>query len=128
MQNWNKKPGENFLFGRSHSYVDRDLQKKRVFTLFSNQLAARGFNSFSKSGPSCEIIAHPCSRSRQPNKVIFSARLSIAFCSEGFGVPPERLVSTEDKIICYDGFITPTVEMSFEWIGIRIHEVFLSVG
>ena len=35
-------------------------KKKKVFTLFSNQRAARGFNSFSKSGPSCEIIAHPC--------------------------------------------------------------------
>ena len=60
MQNWNKKRDKNLLFWRSHSYVDRDLQKKKVFTLFSNQRAARGFNSFSKSGPSCEIIAHPC--------------------------------------------------------------------
>ena len=60
VQNWNKKRGENLLFWRSHSYVNRDLQKKKVFTLFSNQRAARGFNSFSKSGPSCEIIAHPC--------------------------------------------------------------------
>ena len=41
--------------------MERDLQKKKVFTLFSNQRAARGLNSFSKSGPSCEIIAHPWS-------------------------------------------------------------------
>ena len=59
VQNWNKKRGENLLFWRSHSCVDRDLKKNKVFTLFSSQRAARGFNSFSKSGPSCEIIAHP---------------------------------------------------------------------
>ena len=41
--------------------MDRDLQKK-VFTLFSNQRAARGLNSFSKSGPSCEKLIHPCSK------------------------------------------------------------------
>ena len=35
---------------------------KKVYTLFSNQRAARGFSSFSKSGPSCEKLAHPCSR------------------------------------------------------------------
>ena len=56
-----KKQGKNLLFWRSHSYVDRDLQNKKVFTLFSNQRAARGFNSFSESGPSCEKLAHPCS-------------------------------------------------------------------
>ena len=39
------------------------------------------------------------SRSRQPHKVIFSARLSVAFCSEGFGAPPKRLVSTEDQTL-----------------------------
>ena len=38
------------------------FKKKKVFTLFSNQRAARGFNSFSKSGPSCEKLAHPYSR------------------------------------------------------------------
>ena len=38
------------------------ISKKKVFTLFSNQRAARGFNSFSKSGPSCEIIAYPCAK------------------------------------------------------------------
>ena len=37
-------------------------KEKKVFTLFSNQRAARGFNSFSKCGPSCEKFAHPCSR------------------------------------------------------------------
>ena len=42
--------------------MDRDLQKQKVFTLFSNQCAARGFNSFSKSGPSCKKLAHPCSK------------------------------------------------------------------
>ena len=38
------------------------ISKKKMFTLFSNQRATRGFNSFSKSGPSCEIIALPCTR------------------------------------------------------------------
>ena len=39
--------GENRFFWRSRSYVDRDLSpKKKVCALFSNQLAARGFNSF----------------------------------------------------------------------------------
>ena len=37
------------------------ISKKKIFNLFSNQRAARGFNSFSKSGPSCEKSAHPCS-------------------------------------------------------------------
>ena len=32
--------------------------KKKVFTLFSDQRAARGFNSFSKFRPSCEKCAH----------------------------------------------------------------------
>ena len=33
---------------------------KKIFTLFSNQRdAARGLNSFSKSGPSCKKLAHP---------------------------------------------------------------------
>ena len=36
--------------------------KKKVFTLFSNQRAARGFNSFSKSGPSWKKLAQPCSK------------------------------------------------------------------
>ena len=48
VQNWKKKQekrGENLLFWRSHSYVNRDL-KKKVFTLFSYQRAARGFNGF----------------------------------------------------------------------------------
>ena len=45
------------------------------------------------------ILMQLYSRSRQPNKVIFSARLSDAFCSEGFGAPPERLVSTEDQTL-----------------------------
>ena len=45
------------------------------------------------------IVMQLYSRSRQPNKVIFSARLSVAFCSEGFGAPPERLVSTEDQTL-----------------------------
>ena len=60
VQNWNKKQekrGDNLLFWRSQSYVDRDLQEK-VFNLFSHQRAARGFSSFSKSGPSCEKLAH----------------------------------------------------------------------
>ena len=39
------------------------------------------------------------SRSRQPSKVIFSTRLSVAFCSEGFGASPKRLVSTEDQTL-----------------------------
>ena len=39
------------------------------------------------------------SRSRQPNKIIFSTRLSVAFCSEGFGAPPKRLVSAEDQTL-----------------------------
>ena len=51
VQNWNKKRekrGENVLFWRSHSYVDRDLKKKKKnFALFSNQRAVRGFISFS---------------------------------------------------------------------------------
>ena len=38
-------------------------KKKKVFIFFSNQRAARGFNSFSKSGPSCEKLAHPWSKS-----------------------------------------------------------------
>ena len=45
------------------------------------------------------ILMRLFSRSRQPNKVIFSARLSVVFCSEGFGVPPERSVSTEDQTL-----------------------------
>ena len=32
-------------------------------------------------------------------KFIFSARLSVAFCSKGFGVPPEGLASTEGQTI-----------------------------
>ena len=39
------------------------------------------------------------SRSRQSNKVIFSTRLSVAFCSEGFGAPPKRLVSTDNQTL-----------------------------
>ena len=37
--------------------------KKKVFAFFSNQCAACGFNSFSKSGPLCEKLSHPWSRS-----------------------------------------------------------------
>ena len=70
MQNWNKKRVENLLFWKSHSYVNRDLQKRKVFTLFSNQRAARSFNSFSKSGPSCEIIAHPWSKHNQSHVLV----------------------------------------------------------
>ena len=33
-------------------------KEKKVFTLFSNQRAARGFNSFSKFGPLSEKFAH----------------------------------------------------------------------
>ena len=72
MQNWNKnreKRGENLLFWRSRLYVDRDLQTKKglhlVFQsvcLSVNQREARRFNSFSKSGPSCEKLAHPRSK------------------------------------------------------------------
>ena len=43
-------------------YLQNSKKKKKVFTLFSNQRATCGFKSFSKSGPSCEIIAHPCIR------------------------------------------------------------------
>ena len=69
MQNWNKKRGENVLFCRLHSKVDRDLQKKKVFTLFSDQRVARRFNGFSKSGPSCKKLAHP--RPRIINNLTF---------------------------------------------------------
>ena len=30
--------------------------------MFSNQCAAHGFNIFSKSGPLCKKLAHPCSK------------------------------------------------------------------
>ena len=59
VQNLNEKRGKSLLFWRSHSYVDRDLRKK--ITLFSNQRAAHGFISVSKSGPLSEKLAHPCS-------------------------------------------------------------------
>ena len=62
VQIWNKKQekrSENFLLWRSHSYVNRNLQKKKVFILFSNQPAARDFNSSSNFGPLCEKLVHP---------------------------------------------------------------------
>ena len=42
--------------------VISEKKEKKVFTLFSNQRATRGFNSFSKFGPSCEKFAHLCAR------------------------------------------------------------------
>ena len=51
-----------FYFG-DHIRAWTVISKKKFFALFSNKLAARGFNSFSKSGPSCEKLAHPWSRS-----------------------------------------------------------------
>ena len=41
------------------TFVRGPWSQKKVFTLFFNQSAARGFNSFSKSGPSGEKLAHP---------------------------------------------------------------------
>ena len=55
-----KKRGKNFYFGdhiRTWTVISK--KEKKVFTLFFNQRAARGFNSFSKSGPSFEKFAHP---------------------------------------------------------------------
>ena len=52
---------KTFHFG-DHIRTWTVISKKKVFTLFSNQRAARGFNSFSKSGPSREKLAHPWSR------------------------------------------------------------------
>ena len=50
-----------FYFG-DHIRTWTVISKKKVFTLFFKQRAARGFNSFTKSGPSCEKLVHPCSR------------------------------------------------------------------
>ena len=54
-----KNEVKTFRFGDHIRTLDRDLKKKKVFTLFSNQRAARGFNSFFKSRSSCEKLAHP---------------------------------------------------------------------
>ena len=54
-----KNEVKTFHFG-DHIRTWTVISKKKIFTLFSNQRAARGFNSFSKSGPSCEKLAHPC--------------------------------------------------------------------
>ena len=57
-----KNEVKTFYFGdhiRTRTVISK---KEKVFTLFSNQRAACGFNSFSKSGPSCEKLAHPCAR------------------------------------------------------------------
>ena len=59
-----KNEVKTFYFGdhiRTWTVISKTKGKK-VFTLFSNlfsnQRAAHGFNSFSKSGPSCEKFAH----------------------------------------------------------------------
>ena len=54
---------KNFYFGdhiRTWTVISEKKKVKKVFTLFSNQRAARGFNSFSKSGPSSKKLTHPC--------------------------------------------------------------------
>ncbi len=55
-----KNEVRTFHFG-DHIRTWTVISKKKVFTLFFNQRAARCFNSFSKSGPLCEKLAHPCS-------------------------------------------------------------------
>ena len=51
---------KTFYFG-DHIRTWIVISKKKVFTLFSNQLVPRGFSSFSKSSLSCEKVAHPWS-------------------------------------------------------------------
>ena len=58
-----KNEVKTFCFG-DHIRTWTVISPKKFFTLFSNQRAARGFNGFSKSGPSCEKLAHPCYRIR----------------------------------------------------------------
>ena len=53
-----KNEVENFYFG-DHIRTWTVISKKKVFTLFFNQRAARGFNSFSKFGPSYESLPTP---------------------------------------------------------------------
>ena len=53
-----KNEVEAFYFG-DHIRTCTVISKKKVFALISNQRAAPGFNSFSKSGPSCEKLAYP---------------------------------------------------------------------
>ena len=55
----NKKNEVKTFYVGDHICTWTVILKKKVFTLFSNQRAARGFNSFFESGPSCEKFAHP---------------------------------------------------------------------
>ena len=56
----NEKNNAKTFYFEDHICTWIVIFKKKVLTLFSNQRAARGFNSFSKSGPFCEKLAIPC--------------------------------------------------------------------
>ena len=56
-----KNEVKTFYFGDHVRTLTVISKKKKVFTLFSNQRAARGFNSFSTSDFSCKKLAYPCS-------------------------------------------------------------------
>ena len=75
-----KNEVKTFYFGGQIRTWTVISKKRKVFTLFSNQRAARGFNSFFfKSGSSCEKFSYPwcnlhssyVSAYLKPNKEVF---------------------------------------------------------
>ena len=55
----NEKNEEETIYFVDHIRTWSVISKKKI-SLFFNQSAARGFNSCSKTGPSCEKLAHFC--------------------------------------------------------------------
>ena len=134
MKNWNEKRGELLTSWRSQSYVYCDLQKEEVFTLFFNQLAARGFHSFSKSGPSCEKLAHPWVRHSLSFHGSHFTLWLFHSCEDISAIPPELRISKDASniatMVCSAAYniVIVTAACSISCISHTMSEDFVLFG